>query len=456
MKIRFTQETYTNKTLAQENLGKAHWKEIDGNYDMLISLYQSGHTVHISDLEFTDTIILDLDKMNDNQANDIHDIFYIMDLTEKLGVEHIEVFDSASRKYNNQKLFINTKMDRNIVDNKDLAYTEFRTKFEELTGIACDSHMDSYTQITFGISLNDSKYYMTDDTFTNSIDSVQPKKIISDFSKLLLSNSNINNKMEKSLITFEKGQYIPLNQIEMNNKYGKEIRFSGRFDWNSKHYIGYRESEKTIVKNGSRHKSLGILIKCVIYNALNQNKQYETNYNENDMLTTVYGVIGKQFENSKQFLYEEGKSIRIQIKKELEKANKMNLDDYYTEISKDSKIKQMFKYTPRELSAKGLFMKHITFFRTCTNYEAIMDKIGVIAEGELNVMNQIKRYYKEFIGPLGDDGRKNNGNFADYESYILSCNTNDKGKIIVDNSHYHNANFRKYCKENNIKITKTK
>ena len=70
-------------------------------------------------------------------------------------------------------------------------------------------------------------------------------------------------------------------------------------------------------------------------------------------------------------------------------------------------------------------------------------------------MNQIKRYYKQnIVGSI--DSRKNNGHYADYDTYIGNCQKNNKDKIIVDGSHYRNANFRKWCKERNIKITKGK
>lgn len=433
MKIRFTKEVFRSKQETITALGSVSWLEIEGDFNFLIELYRRGHVIHISDTVTTEALILDLDSLTQEQADLIHSEAYMAWLTANTGATRIVRFDSSSRKYCKQKLIVGKHTPRVLVRNKDQAYVAFRKEFEALTGMKCDSKMDAYTQVTFGV--RESGLPKLD--FSAATPSSQPKRC---------------RPAEPQEISSQ-GRFIPLDAHGYNKRYGKKPRSCGRFEWLTDHYVGPRTTKRTMISAGKRHNTIGKLIKCVVYNLMNQNKNFGADFVENDAATTIVSVVRRQFEGSAKFLNEELPAIRAQLHKELTAATSMGLDAYYTWASKEAKNKERYKYTPRTSTLKALLLSHSAFFTTCKDPQAVADRIGFLAQGDAKAMAQLKRYYRTLIAnPTSSRENRTVASTERYNAYIQSCETVN-GRLRVDAKHYRNQHFRLFCKRQGIALS---
>lgn len=438
MKIRFTKNTYASKKKTIDSLGSAEWLEADGDFNTLVYLYQSGHVVHISDTANSCALILDLDDLTDAQAECIHHDSYLLWVQTAMQAKRIVRFDSSSRKYYKQKLLIEIDYKRDIVRNKDKAYIALRKQFEELTTIKCDPKMDSYTQVTFGIKLNDPQYEIAFD-LASAVPSTQPS-CSKKHPQIYLPEDGKGNRKEL-------GRFIPLSPAGYNKHYGKQFRPEGRFDWTITHYVGFRQTEKTRIRAGNRHNVLGKLIKCATYNALNQNQNYSTDFNANDVASTALCIVGIQFEHAKTFLAEECQSIMAQSYKEFERGSSMGLDEYYRLVCEESGCKVHYGYKPRSVSMRALLRQALEE-RVPQDENELKAMLGDIAQGDLGSMRALKLYYKSLVHKPLAKGRPK----ADYGQYIKQCAKNSKGKVLVDSRYYRSSPFRTYCKKQGIPI----
>lgn len=449
MKIRFTKNTYASKKRTIDSLSSAEWLEADGDFNTLVYLYQSGHVVHVSDTLNSCALILDLDDLTDAQAECIHHDSYLLWVQTAMQAKRIVRFDSSSRKYCKQKLLIEIDYKRDIVRNKDKAYIALRKQFEELTTIKCDPKMDSYTQVTFGIKLNDPQYEIAFD-LASAVPSTQPKKCRPYPDKHISSHKDEGSKEEP------KGRYIPLDAHAYNKRYGKRVREGGRFEWSTIHYVGPHDTKLTVIRAGNRHNVLGKLIKCVVYNMLRQNADFKETFTEGDAMTTAVATVHKQFEGAAEFLRDEAMTLRAQLHMELERAQAMPLEEYYKLVSSESQNKERYRYTPRTQTLKALFLAHIHFFERCNDPKELEERFATLAQGDCSAIRQLKRYYRTLIkAPIDMRSHRETMTHQDkYEAYAKSCPLNSKGRLMVDEKHYRNARFRAWCQSNNLSISR--
>lgn len=465
MLISYTFESYNSKLEAQHNISKSHWLSYEGNHEDVIKLYNTGHIISLPQLDGNlDTYIIDCDHLTNNQIEDLNNPFFIMDLCDKLNVDSIEVLYSASRSKVRRKLFIKGNFVRNTVNNKDVNYIDFIENFNTITGIEVDVHQSTITQLTFGLKdkVEDVTYIIS-----NSIKSLQPSKVNSVLVEqvphscvaiapqelqstsdvhLLSSISPMDNKCtsevdhlneHKEMITDEAKaktvtakavRTIPVNQLELNNRYGKEQRLQGRLDW---YYYHYTKEGKFInfIKEGYRDSLLGKLIKVTIYNALNCNTNYKEHFNTSNVERTIHCIINRQFENSKVFYNEIHHKLTHQIYNEWNRASKLSLEEYYKLICKEMNITEKYKYTPRDCSLLRLFYNNIHYFTTFTNREEVDNLIGTLCEGDIKSIKLMEHYYRIYVSnPLN------------------KCKVSKYDEL----KNYNLEEFNDYCKDNNI------
>lgn len=471
MEIRYTKEFYKTKEEAQRNISKANWLSFDGNFDQILALYSFGHTLSLPGYETNiDTYIIDCDELNEEQLENLSSPFYLMDLFEELNCDSITVCDSASRKNNKKKLFVKGQFIRNIVDNEDVNYSEFVSRFEDITGIIVDKHQSKITQLTFGCydehQQAGSFAIAHDEILMKSISSFQPKKdemVVKINSQNISSthpmdicceNKNTTNKSTKDE-TNEVGASvasnltitcIPTNQKQYNHHYGKVTRTEPRLDWNT-HKFTKEGSQIVYIPVGSRDSMLGTIIKHVVLNAYNCNINHNERFDFRNIRRTVKTIINLQYEKSSQFIKEEETKINQECYNEWQHSQTMTLEEYYKEVCKKTGKKEKYKYTPRNQTLKQLFWDNITFFETCESREAVQDRIGNLCAGDVKLMNTMNKYYITYTrNAIKKTTKENVGRKKkDYSEMIKTMTKTEINKLYKNNK-----SFRKWYKENNI------
>lgn len=466
MEIRYTKEFYKTKEDAQRNISKANWLSFDGNFDQILALYVNGHTLSLPGNDTNiDTYIIDCDELNEEQLDNISSPFYLMDLCVDLNCDSITVCDSASRKNNKKKLFVKGQFIRNIVDNEDVNYSEFVSKFEDITGIIVDKHQSKITQLTFGCYDYQQAGTFTivhDEILMKSNDSFQPKKNY-DGGKNLVQNisttipmdikntTKIPPKKYKKKNTNEVGASvtsnqtitcIPINQKQYNKHFGKCTRNEPRLDWNT-HKFTKEGSQVVYIPVGSRDSMLGTIIKHVVLNAYNCNENHNMRFDIRNIKRTVKTIINLQYEKSTQFIKEEETKIYQECYNEWQHSQTLTLEEYYKEVCKKTGKKEKYRYTPRNQALKKIFWDNIEYFESCTTREEVQDKIGMLCCGDEKLMKSMDKYYRLYTINVKKQhtGRKK----KDYSEMIKTMTKTEINKLYKNNK-----SFRKWYKENNI------
>ena len=221
-----------------------------------------------------------------------------------------------------------------------------------------------------------------------SLQIIKIKQIVTIAQKRIPQNGNAKHS----------GRIIPLNQSALNRKFGKHKRFGGRFEWNLyKFNKGTRTRTINYIRKGKRQSTVGILIKSVVYNALYCNSNYNTDYDLEDVLTTVCSIIKTQFIEGKQFIKESYYKIESEAKSEFFEAKVIGWCDYYEKISTDCHKKKKYKYTPREESLLRIFWLNKDKFESLQSYEEVQNFMGVLSDGIESDIKQLKTYYSKYI-----------------------------------------------------------
>lgn len=119
-------------------------------------------------------------------------------------------------------------------------------------------------------------------------------------------------------------------------------------------------------------------------------------------------------------------------------------------------ISMIKKHKPRNETVKRLFFKNLAFFETCTDKNLILDKMGNLAYGDVQVINLLKKYYNKHVNNKIDIRTKRTTyDNKDYTS-ILKELTKENDTYLVSEKLYRNKSFRNWCKINNIIIKKVK
>lgn len=442
MKIRFTKETLSHKPdnasgETRRFLKESHWLEAEGCFDTLVQLYRLGHTINISDRSFTDTLVLDLDHLTAEQASRIHDDSYIEQLCGQLHVKRIERFYSASHVYNKQKLFVNVDTQRDVHENKDLAYIAFRERFEQLTGIQCDPRMDLFTQITFGVKHAEAQG-LEEPNLPDARPSRQPK-----VSRQAVPKSDNQCLMQSPPEEPpEERRWVPLNMAAYNKEYGKHRRVGGRFEWHTRRC--YRGGWRLIrIQRGKRHAASARLIAATVYNALYQNAIYQAGFTVEDAKHTVWGTIRFQFDDAVQFLADEKEQLMARVASEWATASAQPLDAYYKHLTSACKAPDRTKYIPRDMQTQRLFAEHCDALAACTTAKERVALIGGLAQGDVQTMRALKRYCRKY-GIAAAEKQA-----CDYDA-VLDAALKRGGPLQLPDKLKHNARFRRFLKERGV------
>lgn len=444
MKIRFTKQSYRSKEQALASFGCQEWLEADGGFGLLVDLYRAGHIICVTDLKFTDTVILDLDALEGEQVTHVHDDSYLEQLRTQLGAEEIVRLDSASRVPYKQKLFVHVRLERDLSTGgkKDRAYVRFREKFEQLSGLVCDPRMDRPAQVTFGVAAARPM------ELPAGAPSVQPAN--RDFAKAGSEEpkKKSQNKGSRKELTISTGpsefRWVPLNMLAYNRAYGRSRREGGRFEWQTRHFDpSSGHWVKSEIRRGSRHVSRARLIAAAVYNALYQNANYNTDFTLDDVQHTVWKTIQYQFEGAEQFLAEEGTETISCIAGEWAFAQSTPLESYYCHLVSAAKAKEQRLYVPRDLAAKRLYVLNEARFAQCASLAEARELAGEIALGEVDTVNKLLYHYKK----AGYALHNAKGHFGNYAELLASAPRSPEGLPIVDPRYKHNTPFRRYLRE---------
>lgn len=382
----------------------------------------------IGDNELMDFIIVDIDNLPDGKREWLNTSCDA--IANALDVKSCHVFDSSSRKANKCKVYLELFSPIAVNDMES-----YLTQFE----IYCDLDVDKCTksayQLNYGIMLDDPKYKLDSKVFVADLPTYR------------------STKTKHEL-------FLPINQQEKNRFLGKQSYTDPRLEWQYYKFI-YRDGKwnrDTIrIEEGSRERTVNMLISIVTFNACMYNKLYKTVFTELEIYTKVCIMIKLQFINPIPFLHENKTRIYRSCYNEWCNQRSRDLIDLYKQLCAKYNIKERYNYTPREFTAAYLYRVYKDQLQGLSLTE-VQDRIGYIAEGEEDLIKNIFRYYKAdmYIGrPTGlKHEYPKRSSTLNQENVLNHC-------LLADGIYYvppklMTSSLRKFCSRRKIKLKKLK
>lgn len=433
-------------------LAQAQWRETDASFDVLMNLYRMGHVIRISDTTFADGFIIDIDGPGGNgmppeMADRVHGPSFAREIKALFDADEAIIYDSASRRYDKQKIFVRKRYEREISENADLAYRRFRLKFEAAFGITCDFHMDSLSQITW--PCRDPNVAYSPETLAaikKSIKSRQSDGIIPKPQKT--AKECPERRRGPSEKAEERGRFVPLNQWIINLSIKREPRPDiYRIDFYP--FFHTKNGRKSLVVPIGKRNTMDIrIIAAAAYYAHYANARYGMDYREIDCVATVTATIRRHFEAGSNYLDENAGMLRLKIEEEWNKCSE-NFQAYGRQKTILLKGVEKIGYSPRSGQAatawniiKDELMK--------APADAVKDLIGYACDGDAATMNSVYRKYRaarKSVNP-GFDGRHR----ANYDDLVKKAPRDPKyGRPILPRSMYQSKELREFLRKHGIR-----
>lgn len=329
-------------------------------HTLIMSLYDNGYSLNITDFNQSPVYILDLDELTQEQYTLIHSKAFQDQVKNYFNLDFIEVRHSSSKSNLKAKMFLFKNWNRcfqldnnNVPVNIDYTYSQARKEFQELTGIVPDYKMDSYSQITFGAKILDLPLPTHNITHTHCS---QPKK---------LDCTNYSRTKNQDI-------KVPINLLDYTTLYGKKILIMPRLEWNYKFYNKMSDSMKKIqIKKGHRYNSSFRLINTVVFNCYLSNALYNTHYTLKDCDEKVKQVIFNSFEEPCSFWKESGSDIIKTTYKVFndfkEKLEHSDIVTLYKDTCSKLKVRPSFTYKPKEISYMSFFKMLVPHLNTISD-----------------------------------------------------------------------------------------
>lgn len=479
MQVTATREAFASKAGAIGGVRSACWVRGETDFAGLMALYDSGHIVNISDPEVSDALILDIDgpkppaekrlnAMNpaekeaamrqyeaDRQRHETVDLpklcnpAYLEDLSKRLGARRACLRESSSRSKFKKKLIFEIRFRRNIENNKDLECARLRKLFTEISGIAADAKMDTFTQLTFGCLRADA----CPPDISGWAETIQPRA----GGRMRNARKTERAASDTQTMPDTPFQFIPLNMGAYNHRYGKQPREGGRLEWQVYRYSYGGSRTINAIREGKRDASLSRLYAAIVWNALflNNAKYMPLSggfapFTLDDCLGTLKKTVILQFDGGEGFWAEEGDKACRQLSALWDEFAHADIGETYHALAERAGIKERDKYLPRDNHASRLFHHFKNDFAACGSYTEVRNLCGFMSEGDT-------RTYEALLRLCRDDknivkGRP--GRIADYMEYLKECVQNKDGRYIVDQAHAGSKAFRNFCKINGLAYTK--
>lgn len=428
MLIKYTKESFDHKPIWETECKHLHWRQHQGGFFEYIYLWQTGHIMDIGDNELMDFIIVDIDNLPAGKREWLNT--NCAAIANALDVRSCHVFDSSSRHPDKCKVYLELFIPIAVNDME-----VFLTEFEIYCDVEVDKCTKSAYQLNYGIMLNSPDYLIDTSVFYADIPSVRSTK-----------------KGQKDI-------FLPVNQQEKNRLLGKKAYTDPRLEWNYYKFIKHEGKivrDTILIKEGQRQKTLNLLIKIVMFNACMYNKYYNKTYTVDEVYNKVKMIMALQFDQAKQFIFENKRIIYQTCYNEWHEQMSRNIPELYTELCSMLNKKENYSYIPREFSAAAIY-RSIKDSLAELNKDEVIDRIGYIAEGDELIINRILRYYNKdkFNGIRKDKGKKHNypkvKTTIEYEEFLNSL-TIENGKYLIPKTLI-TSKLRKFLSRNNKKYT---
>ena len=498
MQVTATVESFAGKDAAIAAIRQAHWACGETDFDGLLALYNSGHTINISDKSVSEAFIVDVDapkppsgpsferlprKEQEAKTQEyesaledyrkrvasLDDPAYLSYISGKIGAEYGVCLQSSSRDPLRRKVFFRIRYGRNIQGGdgpnggRDLEGRRLHELFANATGIKADPKMDRAAQVTFGCRISDAcpinvSAWMPCPQPTNADYGCTAGK-----RKKAAQNTQKPEAAQALPASDAPFQFVPLNMGAYNHRYGKQIREGGRLEWNA-YFYGIKGRSIKIIREGRRHAALPRICTAIIWNALFLNSaKYRPISGEafvpftlEDCMATLKKIIHVQFDAGDAFWNEEGHSACGCLASLWTEYAELSPEEAYPGLLQKTHAPERHRYVPRDRTAARLFSGYRDQFVQCRSYDEVMDLAGKISLGDEKTMAGLLRRCKDDEKVVKGHGRGGRRTGTDvYATYLEGCHTDDAGRYLVDPAHYHNGRFTAYCREHGIKIKKS-
>ncbi len=506
MQVTATVESFAGKDDAIASIRQAHWTCGETDFGGLLALYNSGHTINISDKNTSEAFIVDVDmpkppsgplferlpaeereaRMREyepalddykKRVVSLDDPAYLAAVSGKIGAEYGVCLQSFSRDPLRRKVFFKIQFRRNIQGGdgpdggRDLEGRRLRELFEQATGIKADPKMDRAAQVTFGCRISDAC------PINVSAWTPRPQPANADYGSTAAERKKTAQNISKSAgsqtspPTDAPFQFVPLNMGMYNRKYGKSRRDLPRLEWQI-HFYTHSERKIKNIREGVRHRTIPRLISSIVWNALLLNSlkwgpfsddpdPLETGgygraripfspFTLKDCLGTLKKVILMQFDAGNAFWDEEGADACALLASTWGEFASAALSDTYRTLCARSHEKERAAYIPRDADIPRDFAYRAANFRACHTYAEVKELALTMARGDVKDARAYLRLCRQ--DPSIVKGRP--GRQAGYTDYLKGCPQDKDGRYIVDPAHYHRKAFRDFCKDYNYRIRK--
>ena len=151
-----------------------------------------------------------------------------------------------------------------------------------------------------------------------------------------------------------------------------------RLEWNTIHYDPYspQHYKKTIIKTGKRHSSALKVVSIVVFNAVLNNQVNNMHFTLQSCDEKIKSIIISNFENPYTFLKEESQYIKSLTYSIWKQYNDSDIFNLYKNICSTLKIKEKYKYTPREYSIKNLY--YLPIYEGLYNAKSMDERLLII------------------------------------------------------------------------------